>query len=257
MSLFLYADRESFFHGLHPTSKITGLLLSFVASLAFNHPLYIIPLVALVILPGMRAGALKGLRTVWFLMIAIGIASFLLWGLFFEGKTIVYSLGPLHFTREALLYGAGMGIRLNLMLFCGLIFLASTRIEDFTAGLSIMGVPFSLSFALSLSFRLVPIFSESAQTIMQAQKCRGLSLESKGPIKRLMSYIPLLVPIFASALRRTDQLAVALESKGFGSKTRTTYRAYHIRPRDVIFICFMASMAGACLALRISGYGSV
>jgi energy-coupling factor transport system permease protein len=258
MSLYLYSEQRSFFHELHPVSKIIGLLLSFVAALAFSHPLYILPLAILVIIPGLRAGAGEGLRRVWPLMIAIGLASFLLWGLFFPGKTVVYSPGPFRITREALLYGAGMAVRLNLMLFCGLIFLASTRIEDFTAGLSIMGIPFSLSFALSLSFRLVPIFSETAQTIIQAQRCRGLEVESKGPIKRLFAYLPLLVPIFASALRRTDQLAVALESKGFGSKAeRTTYREYLFRVQDVIFLVMMTVVSAGSVVIRLFGQGAV
>ncbi len=258
MSLYFYSERSSFFHGLHPVSKMTGLLLSFTAALAFSHPLYILPLVVMFVVPGLMAGAGEGLRRVWPLMLAIGAASFVLWGFFFKGENLIYSLGPLRFTREALLYGAGMGIRLDLMLFCGLVFLASTRIEDFTAGLSIMGVPFSLSFALSLSFRLVPIFSEAAQTILQAQRCRGLDMEAKGPLKRLMSYLPLLVPVFASALRRTDQLAVAIESKGFGAGgRRTTYREYRFRGRDLFFLIVMAAIAGCSLAARILGMGSL
>ncbi len=258
MSLYLYSERISFLHKLHPVSKIIGLLLSFVAALAFSHPLYILPLAILVIIPGLRAGAGDGLHRVWPLMIAIGLASFLLWGVFFPGKTVVYSLAPFCITREALLYGAGMAIRLNLMLFCGLIFLASTRIEDFTAGLSVMGIPFSLSFALSLSFRLVPIFSETTQTIIQAQRCRGLETESKGLIKRMFAYLPLLVPVFASALRRTDQLAVALESKGFGSKIkRTTYREYLFRGQDVIFLLAMIVISAGSVTIRILGMGAV
>ena len=258
MSLFLYRERESFFHRLHPSAKIGGLLLSFVAALAFSHPLFILSLVPALVLPGLFAGVTTGLRRVGWLMATIGVMSFILWGIFYPGPAEIHLFGPLRVGRSALLYGAGMAVRLNLMLFCGLVFLASTRVEEFTAGLFILGLPYSISFALSLSFRLVPIFTETAQTILEAQRSRGLDTEAGGPLQRIRTYLPLLVPVFASALRRTNQLAIALESKGFSAgRVRTSLREYRFRPADFGFLLILAALAGGCVTIRLLGWGGV
>lgn len=258
MALFLYEERDSIIHRLHPVTKILCLLMSFLAALAFSHPLYVLPLFLVVLIPGFRAGAWSALKRVWPLMLLIGLVSFVLWGLLQEGQTVIYALGPLKFKRESLMFGAGMAIRLNLMLFCGLIFLASTRVEDFTAGLNAMGLPYAVSFALSLSFRLVPIFSETAETILKAQRARGLDTEAKGLLTRFRSYVPLLVPVFASALRRTDMLAMALESKGFGaSGTRTQFREYSFALKDWATLAVVVLITAGCISLRVLGYGGV
>ncbi len=258
MSLFLYAERESFFHRLHPSAKIAGLALAFVAALAFSHPLFLLPLVPVLVLPGLAAGVGTGLRRVGWLMAAIGLMSFILWGIFYPAPADLHLFGPIRVGRSALLYGAGMALRLNLMLFCGLVFLASTRVEEFTAGLSFLGLPYSVSFALGLSFRLVPIFNETAETILEAQRSRGLDTEAGGLRRRLRAYLPLLVPVFASALRRTNQLAVALESKGFSAgRVRTSLRAYRFRTADLIFLLAMLALAASCVTIRLLGWGGV
>jgi len=259
MSLFLYSDRDSLFHRLHPSAKIAGLCLSFIAGLAFSHPLSILPLVVIFVVPGLRAGIGPGLRRVAWLMVVIGSMSFILWGLFYPGPSAtVYSLGPFRLNHSALLYGAGMALRLNLMLYCGLVFLASTRVEEFTAGLITLGVPYSVSFALSLSFRLAPIFTDTARTILEAQRSRGLDTEAGGPLQRFRTYLPLLVPVFASALRRTNQLAIALESKGFSAgRVRTSLREYRFRPADLIFFLAMTALAALCVTVRLLGWGGV
>ncbi len=258
MSLFLYSERDSLIHRLHPVTKILALIMSFIIAMAFSHPMYVGALFLIVLIPGFRAGAWSGFKRVWKLMLAISIMSALLWGILYHGQTVVYQIGPVSLTREALTFGAGMGLRLNMMLFCGLAFLASTRVEDFTAGLNAMGLPYPVSFALSLSFRLVPIFSETGQTILKAQRARGLDTENPNPLTRWRTYIPLLVPVFASALRRTDQMAMALESKGFGSSIkRTSFREYRFTGPDVGILAGGILLAAACLTLRLLGFGGI
>jgi energy-coupling factor transport system permease protein len=258
MSLFLYSDHASFFHRRHPSAKIIGLLLCFVAALAFSHPLYLLLLVPVLVLPGLAAGVGTGLRRVGWLMATIGLMSFILWGIFYPGPAELHLFGPFRVGRSALLYGAGMAIRLNLMLFCGLVFLASTRVEEFTTGLTTLGVPYSVSFALGLSFRLVPIFTETAEIILEAQRSRGLDTEAGGPLRRIRTYLPLLVPVFASALRRTNQLAIALESKGFSAgRVRTSLREYRLGAADGIFLLCLTALAAGCVTIRWLGWGGV
>jgi energy-coupling factor transport system permease protein len=106
----------------------------------------------------------------------------------------------------------------------GLLFLTTTRIEEVADGLRRLGVPYLVGFTLTLAFRLVPVFFESAVTIVQAQRCRGLDLRRGGWITRLRHTAPVIVPVFIGALRRADRMAMALELRGFNSgRPRTRY----------------------------------
>jgi energy-coupling factor transport system permease protein len=132
-------------------------------------------------------------------------------------------------------YALAMALRLNALIFTGLIFLSVTRIEEFTYGLNKLGLPFRVSFALTLAFRLVPSFILSAQTTIQAQKSRGLDLETGNLVQRIKKFIPLLIPILATSLRNAELLAIALECKGFGiKKKRTSYLDYKFGRNDFL-----------------------
>jgi len=86
MSLFLYSEAGSFFHRLHPAAKIVGLLLAFVAAMAFSHPLYLLPLTLIFAPPGLAAHVGPALKRVGWLMLLIGTMSFILWGVFYPGS---------------------------------------------------------------------------------------------------------------------------------------------------------------------------
>jgi len=134
------------------------------------------------------------------------------------------------------------------MLISGLVFLSCTRVEEFTAGLRKLGVPFAVSFALSLAFRLVPLFFSTTATVIEAQKSRGLDLESGNILTKLRKYLPLLVPIFVYAIRDTDMLSMALESKGFHPKgERTYYLEPVMRRADWAVLLLLAAMNLFCL----------
>ena len=257
MSSGFYADRDSLVHRLHPVTRIVLLLMSFTSAMILEHPLWMALLLFVHAWVGYRTGVFAGLRKVIWLMFLVGFASFGIWSLSYGGPTAVLSAGPLTVTREGMLFGGGMGIRLDLMILSGLIFLASTPIEELTYGLTRMGVPFPVGFALSLSFRLVTLFTDTVTDILDAQKARGLEIKG-GPIARVKIYVPLLVPVFASAMRRADQLAVALESKGFGmGRKRSSLNEYAAGARDAIVLIAMALVIAGLCAARYLGYGMV
>jgi len=257
MSQFLLVEKDSVFHRLHPSGKIIGLLLSFIFPLAFTDPRYILLLWLIALPAGISSGAFQILKRLWFLFGFIILASFILWNIFTRGGEMIYILPGLKLGKEAILFSAGMSLRLGLALFLGMIFIASTRVEDLYYGLNRMGIPFAVSFALSLSFRLVPIFSESAATILQAQRSRGLKT-SRGLIQRFRSYFPLFIPVFLSALRRVDHLSIALESRGFGAGIkRTSWVEYRFAARDYLFLAAILIVGGVCVYLRLNGLGTI
>ncbi len=257
MSQFMYVEKNSVFHRLHPSAKIVGLAVSFLFPLAFTDPRYLLALWLIAIPAGVLSGGFRILRKMLGFYLIIIIAGFFLWMIFTRGGSQMVSVFGIKLSREAILFSAGMSLRLGLLLLFGMIFIASTRIEDFHFGLTRLGIPFPISFALSLSFRLAPIFSESAAAILQAQRSRGLKT-SGSLVQRFRSYFPLFVPVFISALRRVDHLSIALETRGFGAGIkRTSWVEYRLSAGDYLFLAALIFIGGVCLYLRVKGLGAI
>ena len=144
------------------------------------------------------------------------------------------------------------------MILCGIVFLSVTSIEAFTAGLNMLGMPYAVCFALTLGFRLAPLFMESAAAVLQAQRCRGLNLRRGGVLMRLRKALPVMVPVFLGAVRRADDMAIALESRGFrpGLK-RSFFKVYSFGGWDIVCLLGMAAMAIAAFWARAQGHGGV
>lgn len=257
MSQFLFVEKESVFHRLHPSGKIIGLLFSFLFPLAFTDPRFILALWVITLPAGIASGAFQILKRLKFLFGFIILASFFLWLAFTKANAPWIYLPGFKLSQPAIYYSAGMALRLGLMLFFGMVFIASTRIEELYYGLTRLGLPFAVSFALSLSFRLVPIFSETIKTILQAQRSRGLKVTG-GLLQRFKSYLPLFVPVFLSALRKVDHLSIALEARGFGAGIkRTSWIEYHLSARDYFFFFTILFLTVCCFYLRFLGYGVI
>jgi energy-coupling factor transport system permease protein len=160
--------------------------------------------------------------------------------------------------EEGLRYGLSMGIRLAAFLVTGLLFLTTTRMEEVAYALRRLGVPYLVGFTLTLSFRLVPVFFESAVTIVQAQRCRGLDLRRGGWLARLRRFAPVIVPVFIGALRRADRMAMALELRGFNSgRPRTRFPRPGPGVGDLVAIAVVARTVLVYLSLWQQGRGSL
>jgi len=250
LSLAFYKPTGGFFERAHPVTKLICLILAFVPPFFSSRPLQVLPFFTLLLLVALFSGSGTNIRRVWVLMLILFVMSGVLWTFFYQGPSgSIIKLGPISIRSSGLLYGLTVGLRLNCFVLVAVIFLTCTRIEDFTFGLSRLGLPFVVSFALSLAFRLTPLFMETGQTIVMAQKARGLDLDSGGPLKRIRRYVPIIIPILVSSLRRADQLAVALESKGFGSGVKRSMLAeYPVTWRD--FVLLAATMS----VLALTGF---
>jgi energy-coupling factor transport system permease protein len=98
-------------------------------------------------------------------------------------------------------------------------------------------MPYEFAFAFTTAVRFVPVMAEEAQTIMDAQKARGLELEKGNILKRIRNYIPILIPLIVSAIRRSMELAEAMESRAWGAtKKRTNLYLLKLRKADYMLI---------------------
>ncbi|MCA1717987.1 MAG: energy-coupling factor transporter transmembrane protein EcfT [Actinobacteria bacterium] len=254
MNPSLYLDRDTWIHRLDPRTKMFLLVGMFALPFVFLDPLYELAVLVLVLFFGYLARVLENLRRIWFILVTIAVFTIILWSVFGGGETPLF----LFVEWEALLYSISIALRINITIIAGMIFLSTTRNEEIATGLARLGIPYRFAFAVSTALRLVPTIAATGSTISQAQRSRGLDLESGNILERIRKYVPLLVPVFISTIRSTNVFSMALESKGFGASSgRTFFLQISFGRRDVlVLVAFVALLAGA-IALRTAGYGEL
>jgi energy-coupling factor transport system permease protein len=258
MRLYLYLDHPTSLHRLNPTVKVIAMICFFVAAFTTERPMLLLPITAVVLLLIWRAGAFVNLRRLRILFIMVFVMTFLIWSLFYGAGEPLVVFGPVRVSAIALEFALGMAIKLATFLAVGVLFLSTTKIEEFAYALTRVGVPYKLGFTMTMAFRLVPMFIESALLVVQAQRCRGFDFDRGGILERVRRYVPVLVPVFMGALRRADGMAMALEARGFQSKKeRTMYEHYDFGARDLVVLSGVALLAAAYLVLWWNGHGRV
>ncbi|HET7481127.1 MAG TPA: energy-coupling factor transporter transmembrane component T [Rubrobacteraceae bacterium] len=254
MDPFLYLDRDTFVHRLDPRTKMLLLVGAFVLTFLFVNPLYQLVVFAVVIVFGAIARSLVNLKRIWFILVMVGLMTVILWSIFASGETPLFWFVE----REAVLYGVAIALRIDITIIAGMIFLSTTRNEEIATGLVRIGIPYRFAFAISTALRLVPTIAATGSTIGQAQRSRGLDLESGNLIQRIRKNTPLLIPVFVSTIRSTNVFSMALESKGFGaSPERTYFLQLSMGRRDALVLLMFAVLLAAALALRFAGYGGL
>jgi energy-coupling factor transport system permease protein len=117
------------------------------------------------------------------------------------------------------------------------VFFLTTSPDHLSLALEETHVPYEFTFAFTTAVRFVPVLAEEAQTIMDAQKARGLELERGNFLKRVRNYIPILIPLIVSAIRRSLELAEAMESRAWGvTPKRTNLYVLKMKLGDVVLL---------------------
>lgn len=252
MNLFLYLNNDTWVHRLDPRTKMISVVMIFSICLCFNHPLYMAAISLGILMIAISAKALLNFWRLRFILTLLILFSMVMWPFFVKGLTPLWSWGSFRVSRESLLYGIAMGLRLATFVGTGLVFLSTTRNEELTNGLIRMGCPYPIAFALSTALRLVPTFAGAGATIIQAQISRGLDLQSGNIFRRIGKFIPQAVPLFMIAIRHTNLLAMALESKGFHPDSkRTLYYEPHLRKVDYVVLVILAMILAISLTMRL------
>jgi energy-coupling factor transport system permease protein len=146
---------------------------------------------------------------------------------------------------------ASMTLRFVVLVESFSVFFLTTSPDHLGLALEQSHVPYEFSFAFTTAVRFVPVLAEEAQTIMDAQKARGLELEKGNFMKRIRNYVPVLIPLIVSAIRRSLELAEAMESRAWGAaKKRTNLYALKLHRGDFALL----AMVVALLALTVYAY---
>lgn len=117
------------------------------------------------------------------------------------------------------------------------LFFMTTSPDDLGLAMERARIPYEISFTFTTAVRLVPTMALDAQTVIDAQRSRGLELDKGNLVKRIRNYIPILIPLIVSAIRRSIELAEALESRAFGAtEKRESLVILHMRAGDYAVI---------------------
>jgi energy-coupling factor transport system permease protein len=204
----------------------------FVAAVMFYEllplsVLFFLP-VPFVLLAGVQRQWLRSLRGALFLAVFLFVFN-LVFG-YLSPSTVPYGMAPLE-------YASAMLLRFLVLVESFSVFFLTTSPDHLSLALEQSHVPYEFTFAFTTAVRFVPVLAEEAQTIMDAQKARGLELERGSFMKRIRNYIPILIPLIVSAIRRSLELAEAMESRAWGAaKKRTNLYVLKMRRGDLVLI---------------------
>ena len=175
---------------------------------------------------------------------------------FYNGPTVLYQWGAVTLTAEGIYRAVLIVLRLTFLIFSTSLLTLTTSPMQLTDGMESLMKPLSkikfpvheMSMMMSIALRFIPTLAEEADRIMKAQMARGAEFDTGNLIKKAKNMVPLLVPLFISAFKRADELALAMESRCYrGGEGRTKMKILRFAQRDFVAL----SLTGAVAAILV------
>lgn len=251
-----YVPGDSFVHRLDPRTKIT-VIFFFVVFVFFANNVWSYGILVVFALLTTAVSRIpfqfiaRGLKPIWFLI----VFTFLLHLIVTKEGTILFQWHGFKLYSGAILQGIAISVRFFLLiLITSLLTLTTTPIEitdameDMLAPLKKIRFPVhELALMMSISLRFIPTLMQETEKISKAQAARGVDFRTGKMKERIRAVIPLLVPLFVSAFKRAEELAMAMEARGYrGGEGRTKLRELKTGSRDyiayVLFLCVIAGL---------------
>lgn len=259
MSFQLYEERKSYLYNLDPRTKILGMLVAFVLSIIFSHPLFVGPLFGLIVLLVVSGGVpLKRVTILLKGLALLALISVIMWPMFYSKGVPLFRFWMFTFTDSGIAFGFGMAFRILSMVLASITLMMVTSQRDLIQGLRGLGLPYKASFAVATALRFLPMMAGVGQTILEAQRSRGLDLEKGSVAQKLKSNAAILAPLTIQSIRLSQQLVLSVEARGFGrNNPRTSLRALHFSQGDVIGLWLMGGLIALSILLRAFGVGYI
>ena len=261
ITLGQYYQTESVIHKMDPRVKLGGTIL-FIISLFFfkNYAGYVIAALFLGLVIRLSKVPfkfmVKGMKTIVMLMLITVV-----FNLFLTPGTPLFTIWKLTITQEGLKMAISMAVRLTLLIIGSSVMTLTTTPNNLTDGMEKMMGPLKVfkvpvhevAMMMSIALRFIPILLEETDKIMKAQIARGADFESGNIFKRAKAMVPLLVPLFISAFRRANDLAMAMEARCYrGGEGRTKMKPLVYHKRDYIaYGCIAAYMVVSIVVGRL------
>ena len=254
-----YYPADSILHRLDPRVKFIGTVLYIVSLFLCRNWGYLFAACILMIVILLSKVPFKymirGLRAILFILLFTMILN-----IFLTPGTILWQWRFLKITEEGLRTAFVMAVRLILLILGASVMTLTTTPNKLTGAmeslfrpLSRIGVPVhEIAMMMSIALRFIPILLEETDKIMKAQMARGADFESGGLFHRVKSMVPLLVPLFISAFRRANDLALAMEARCYhGGEGRTQMKPLVYTRNDYIAYVVIAAYLAVIILLRV------
>jgi energy-coupling factor transport system permease protein len=258
ITLGQYYQTESIIHRLDPRVKLVTTIF-FIVSLFLvqGYSGYGVAILFLFVAIKLSKVPFKfmvrGMKAIIFLLLFA-----VTFNLFLTPGEPVLTFWRLTITWEGIHLAVSLALRLVLLIIGSSVMTLTTTPSNLTDGmerlmkpLRIFRVPVhEIAMMMSIALRFIPILLEETDKIMKAQIARGADFESGNIFKRAKSLIPLLIPLFISAVRRANDLALAMEARCYrGGEGRTKMKPLAYRKRDIISYFFMICYLAAVIAM--------
>ena len=256
-----YYPADSFLHKLDPRVKLFGTLLFLIAVFAFRGiggfvliTIFLVTVIKLSKVPFIYM--IRGLKAIMILMIITALFNLFLT----NGTNIVWQWKFLHISQEGIETAVKMIFRLTYLILGTSIMTLTTTPNELTDGLEKALKPLQavhvpvheIAMMMAIALRFIPILIEETDKIMRAQMARGADFENGNLLKKAKAMIPLLVPLFVSAFRRANDLAMAMEARCYrGGQGRTKMKPLKYAKRDYMSYLVLALFLVSVFALRI------
>lgn len=255
-----YYPANSVIHSLDPRVKLVGTIVYIISLFMFKSFLgYIL---VLTFLGGVIAISkvpvsfmVKGLKGIVFLLMLT-----VLMNMFMTPGEALVAFGPLTLTKEGLFNATFMGVRLILLIIGSSVMTLTTTPSSLTDGLEKLMSPLrkvkvpvhEISMMMSIALSFIPILCEETDKIIKAQTARCADFDSKNIVKKVKSYIPVLVPLFVSAFRRANDLAMAMEARCYqGGDNRTKMNPLIYKKSDKVAYTIIYLYLAVIIAIGI------
>lgn len=250
---------DSILHRLDPRIKITGVMLFIIALFVINNtPGYLMAIGYITVVAGLSkipAGYLaRGIKPLWWIVLFIlGIHSF------FTPGAVVWQWKFFTLTLEGITMGVSMTLRLVLLIFMSSLLTLTTSpinltdgIERLLSPLQPLGVPaHEIALMMTIALRFIPTLLEEAGKIIKAQTARGADFSVGNNIVKAANILPIMVPLFISAFRRAEELALAMESRCYrGGQGRTRMWELKVGIADVVALMAACGLVVGAVVLR-------
>lgn len=256
-----YIQGNSIIHELDPRTKLIGSFYFILIVFLANHWLAYLLLAAFTFLAIKLSHIsisyfLRGIRPMlWIIMFTVVFQM-----LFTVGGTVYFEWGPISITSLGVINAIYIFMRLVLIIMMSTILTLTTAPLELTDGIEHLLRPFArfgfpaheVALMLSIALRYVPTLMDEAQKIMNAQRARGVEFDEGSFIDRIKAMIPILIPLFVSAFNRADEMAIAMEARGYrGGEGRTKYRQLQYSRIDLYAVVSFIGLTLLLVAMRI------
>ncbi len=241
ITLGQYYPIDSLLHRLDPRVKLSGTLL-FLISLFLIRNIWGYGIATLFLAFVIQSSKvpfkymIRGLRAVLLLLLVT-----VLFNLFLTQGEPLFQIWKFRITKEGLRTAVFMAFRLTYLIIGSSVMTLTTTPNHLTDGMESLLSPLKkihvpvheIAMMMSIALRFIPILMEETDKIMKAQMARGADFESGNMIKKVKSLVPLLVPLFISAFRRANDLAMAMEARCYqGGEGRTKMKPLFYQKKD-------------------------